>query len=192
MPGTVQALRAGSIDYLKARLIAEATRILTDADARAVEARILPLAGQQTLGQLRAAVSRAVLAVDPDAATRRREQAQQDPRVRRWQEDAGTAALAGFGLPPADVLEADQRITARALDLRDAGLTGSLEELRARAYLDTLLGQDSTPSPAPAPSHESGPPADAYSPPLQGTASPARAPWHPAITVSGASPRGST
>jgi hypothetical protein len=146
LPDTARALRAGVIDHLKARLIAESTRILSDADARAVEARILPMAGRQTLGRLRAAVSRAVLAVDPEAATRRREEAQKDPRVRRWQEDAGTAALAGFGLPPADVLEADQRITARALALRDAGLPGSLEELRARAYLDTLLGQDSTPS----------------------------------------------
>ena len=33
----------GVIDHLKARLIAESTRILSDADARAVEARILPL-----------------------------------------------------------------------------------------------------------------------------------------------------
>ncbi len=65
--------------------------------------------------------------------------------MRRWQEDAGTAALAGFGLPPADVLEADQRLTTRALALREAGLPGSLEDLRARAYLDTLLGHDSAP-----------------------------------------------
>jgi hypothetical protein len=141
LPGTARAQRAGVIDHLKARLIAEATRILTDTDARAVEARVLPAAGQQTLSQLRAAVTRAVLAVDPDAATRRREEAQKDPRVRRWQEDAGTAALAGFGLPPADVLEADQRLTARAQSLRDAGLPGSLDDLRARAYLDTLLGR---------------------------------------------------
>jgi hypothetical protein len=157
LPDTARALRAGVIDHLKARLIAESTRILSDADAHAVEARILPMAGRQTLGRLRAAVSRAVLAVDPEAATRRREEAQKDPRVRRWQEDAGTAALAGFGLPPADVLEADQRITARALALRDAGLPGSLEELRARAYLDTLLGQDSTPSQDSAPGQGSNP-----------------------------------
>jgi hypothetical protein len=157
LPETAKALRAGVIDYAKARLIAEATRILSDADARAVEARILPMAGRQTLGRLRAAVSRAVLAVDPEAAARRREEAQKDPRVRRWQEDAGTAALAGFGLPPADVLEADQRITTRALALRDAGLPGSLEELRARAYLDALLGQDSTPSQSPDPSQRAAP-----------------------------------
>jgi hypothetical protein len=150
LPGTARALHEGTIDHLKARLIAEATRVLTDDHAKEVEARILPRAGGQTLGQLRAAVARAVLAVDPQAAIRRREEAQKDPRVSRWQEDAGTAALAGFGLPPAEVLEADQRITARALALREAGLPGSLEELRARSYLDTLLGQDSTPPTTPA------------------------------------------
>jgi Domain of unknown function (DUF222) len=104
LPSTARALHDGLIDYPRARLIADLTRVLSDDDARVVEARILPTAGQQTTGQLRAAVARAVLAVDPEAATRRREQAQRDPRVRRWQEDAGTAALAGFGLPPAEVL----------------------------------------------------------------------------------------
>src|ERR1700729_752785 len=145
LPATARALHEGIIDYPKARLIADLTRILSDEDARAVEAQIPPAAGDQTTAQLRAAVSRAVIAIDPEAAARRRQEAQKDPRVRRWQEDAGTAALAGFGLPPADVLEADQRITARALALRDAGLPGSLGELRARAYLDTLLGHDSAP-----------------------------------------------
>ena len=195
LPDTARALRAGVIDHLKARLIAESTRILSDADARAVEARILPLAGRQTLGRLRAAVSRAVLAVDPEAATRRREEAQKDPRVRRWQEDAGTAALAGFGLPPADVLEADQRITARALALRDAGLPGSLEELRARAYLDTLLGQDSALSQDSALGQGSSPGQD-FNP---GQAPPPATPPHPRVRrpggrlpVSGGSRRGST
>jgi Domain of unknown function (DUF222) len=156
LPATARALHEGVLDYLRARLIAESTRVLADDRAREVEARILATAGQQTMGQLRAAVARAVIAVDPEAATRRREEAQKDPRVRRWQEDAGTAALGGFGLPPADVLAADQRLTGRALALRDAGLTGSLEELRARAYLDALLDQDSRP---PASLGESAPPA---------------------------------
>jgi hypothetical protein len=145
LPATARALRAGVIDYPRTRLIAEATRILPDDQARQVESEILAEAGQQTPGRLRAAVARAVLAVDPEAATRRREEAQKDPRVRRWQEDAGTAALAGYALPPAEVLEADQRLTGQALALRAVGLPGSLEELRARAYLDALLGRDSTP-----------------------------------------------
>jgi hypothetical protein len=156
LPGTARVLHEGAIDYPRARLIADLTRVLSDQDARAVEARILPAAGQQTTGQLRAAVSRAVLTVDPAAAAKRREEAQKDPRVRRWREDAGTAALAGYGLPPAEVLEADQRLTDRALALRDAGLPGSLEDLRARAYLDTLLGQDSSGGFSPSPGTNSG------------------------------------
>jgi hypothetical protein len=150
LPGTATALHEGVIDPPKARLIAEATRILTDEQARQVEARILPRAGQQTTGRLRAAVARAVLAVDPEAAIRRREEAQKDPRVRRWQEDTGTAALAGYCLPPAEVLEADQRLTDQALALRRAGLAGSVEQLRARAYLDALLGRVSAPLTSPA------------------------------------------
>jgi len=166
LPGTGHALHAGLIDYPRARLISELTQVLSDADARTVEVRILPQAGQQTPGQLRVAVARSVLAVDPEAAARRREEAQKDPRVRRWQEDAGTAALAGYGLPPAEVLRADQRLTDRALALRDAGLLGPLEELRARAYLDILLGQDSAALVAPAPA-DPGPAAPARAHPGQ-------------------------
>src|SRR5579875_591994 len=99
LPATVRALEQGLIDRAKARLIAESTRVLTNEQARAVEAQILTRAGQQTTGQLRAAVTRAVLAADPEAAARRREPAQKDPRARRWPEAAGTAALAGYGLP---------------------------------------------------------------------------------------------
>jgi hypothetical protein len=100
--------------------------------------------------------------------------------VRRWQEDAGTAALAGYNLPPADVLAADQQLTTRALALRDAGLPGSLEELRARAYLDALLDRDSTP-PAPEPSPTTAapspaPPAPSPPAPEPSQASPASAP----------------
>ena len=147
------ALDAGQIDIIRARIIAEATHVLSDEHTAAVEDRIFPRAGQQTSGQLRAALARAVLAADPDAARARREQAQRDARVLRWREDAGTAALCGRDLPSADVLAADQRISARARQLKSAGVTGTLDELRARAYLDFLLGRDSTP---PQPSGQPG------------------------------------
>src|SRR6202012_2618983 len=146
LPATARALHTGVINQAKARLITEATAVLSDQDARKVEDLIFPTAGRQTTGQLRAALARAVITIDPAAAARRREEALKDPRVRRWREDAGTAALAGYSLPPTDVLAADQRLTDRARALRHAGLTGSLEELRARAYLDLLLGRDSAPA----------------------------------------------
>jgi hypothetical protein len=56
--------------------------------------------------------------------------------VELWREDAGTAAVCGRDLPPADALAADQRITAYARDLRAAGVDGTMDQLRARAFLD--------------------------------------------------------
>ena len=43
------------------------------------------------------------------------------------------------------MLAADQRVTAWARELRKAGLEGGLDALRARAFLDILLGVDSRP-----------------------------------------------
>jgi hypothetical protein len=67
--------------------------------------------------------------------------------VERWAEDSGNAALLGRELPPDEVLAADQRITAWARELKKAGLDGDMDVLRARAYLDILLGKDSRPRP---------------------------------------------
>ncbi len=62
-----------------------------------------------------------------------------------WREDAGTAALCGRDLPPAEALAADQRITAYARELKAAGLDGTMDQLRARAFLDLALGIYSRP-----------------------------------------------
>jgi hypothetical protein len=85
--------------------------------------------------------------VAPGKARKRREQAARLARVERWGEDSGNGALAGRELPPAAVLAADQRVTAWAKELRRAGLDGDMDQLRARAYLDILLGTDSRPRP---------------------------------------------
>ena len=81
----------------------------------------------------------------PGAARERREQAQRDARVQLWREVTGTAALYGSGLPPEEALAAGQLISGRALQLKATGLAGTMNQLRARAYLDMLLGQDSSP-----------------------------------------------
>ena len=83
--------------------------------------------------------------VAPEKAKERREAAAKDARVERWAEDSGNAALMGCELPPDEVLAADQRITAWAKELRKAGLEGDMDVLRARAFLDLLLGKDSRP-----------------------------------------------
>src|SRR5207248_7690209 len=132
----------------KAELIASATQFLDPAEARAAEGKVLDRAGRLTPGSLRAAIARAVMEVAPEKARKRREEAAaRDARVERWAEDSGNAALVGRELPPAEVLAADQRVTAWAKELKAAGLDGTMDELRARAYLDLLLGVDSRPAP---------------------------------------------
>ncbi len=147
LPGTAQALREGVIDSYKAQIIADAARILDDAAAAAADALILPAIAGKTPGQIRVAAARAVLSADPDAARLRRERAQRDARVELWREDAGTAALCGYGLPPDAALAADQAISTRARELKAAGLAGTMDQLRVRAYLDFLLGKDSLADP---------------------------------------------
>ena len=145
LPGTRAALRDGTITRGKAEIIAWATGLLNPAEARAAEALVLGRAGRLTPGSLRAAIASAVMQVAPEKARKRREAAARDARVQRWAEDSGNAALMGRELPPAEVLAADQRITAWARQLKKAGLEGDMDELRARAYLDLLLGKDSRP-----------------------------------------------
>ncbi len=143
LPGTRAAFRDGIISEAKAGIIARATAVLDAGEARAAEALVLGRAGWLTPAGLAAAITRAVMQVAPDKARKRREQAAKQARLERWAEASGNAGLAGRELPPAQVLAADQRVNAWARELRQAGVEGSMDELRARAYLDILLNRDS-------------------------------------------------
>src|SRR5689334_12676884 len=144
--GTLDALRDGTITRGKAELIVRLTQYLSDEEARAVEAKVLGRAGRLTPGGLRSALARAVMEAAPKKAKEQRETTARFARVERWAEDSGNAALMGRELPPDEVLACDQRIRWWAGELKKAGLEGSMDELRARAFLDLVL--DRTPAPA--------------------------------------------
>jgi hypothetical protein len=140
LPLTRAALATGDIDLPRATVIADELTGLTDAHAAVVEATVIGAAAAQTTGQLRAATHRAVLAADPNAARKRKKEALRQARVERWTEPAGTAAIAGRDLPPAEVLAADANLTALAKQLKAAGAEGTLDILRAKIYLALLTG----------------------------------------------------
>ncbi len=140
---TARALDAGVISLGKARIIADATSVLTDEHAAAAEALIAGRLAGQTHGQIAKLIARAVVKVDPDGAAKRREAAQkEDARVQFWREHAGTAALAAFGLPPDQALAANQNIQDTALQYRAWGIPGTLDQLRVLAFLDAINGTD--------------------------------------------------
>jgi hypothetical protein len=140
LQATGAALRDGVIDLARARLIADATCLLDDETARAVEARILPGAADRTTGALRAALRRAVIAADPAGAERRRAEAERRARVVLYPEAESTATLAGQSLPGVHATAAMAKIKAMARAMKAAGTPGSMDLLCAQVYIGLLLG----------------------------------------------------
>ncbi len=145
LPGTRALFRAGVITRGKAQEIASACDPLDPDEARAAEHKVLGRAGRLTPGGLRAAIARAVREVNAGKAKKRREEARKHARVQTWMEPSGNAALEARELPLADAEAIDQRITWWARQLRAAGIEGSTDQLRARAFVDLMLARDSRP-----------------------------------------------
>src|SRR6266487_2656699 len=140
LAATGAALAAGVIDLTRARLIAEATGRLSDEAARVVEDKVLPVAGGQTTGMLRAALRRAVIAADPQGAERRREEAERQAKVSLYPDEETTATLAGQRLPGVHAAAAMARIKAMARAWKASGASGPMDLLCAKIYLGLLLG----------------------------------------------------
>jgi hypothetical protein len=153
LPQIKALLAAGVIDPRRAGVITGQMAVLSDEDAAAVESVIAPRAGEQTTGQSRDAVTRAIKAHDPQAAARRKKKAEKDARVEVWTEAAGTAALAGRDLSQARVIAGTKSLDADARWLKAHGVEGSFDKLRADAFL-ALVNHEPLTSllpPAPAP-----------------------------------------
>ena len=165
LPATWSALSQGTIDLGRAKLIDAWTTPLDDDLAGAVERKVLARAGQQTTGQLRASLQRAVISVDPAAAERRRTEAEKKGRVELAGEDSGTAALSGHFLPAAQASAAWARISGMAEAMKGNGAGGGIDLLRARVFIGLLLGTPPQP-PSPGGPADSGGPGN---PDLSGT-----------------------
>ena len=172
LAGTGGALAAGVIDLGRARLIAEATSVLAEQDARTVEAQVLPRAGELTSAGLRAALRRAVIAVDPGGAERRRKQSEARAKLCLYPDEDGTATLAGYQLPGIGAAAAMARVSALARALKASGAGGGIDLLRAQVYLGLLCGTlplippaDGAPPGNPPPPHDDDAPPGNDAPP---------------------------
>ena len=148
LPAAFAALGAGRIHPVHLRIIEEETSFLSDADAAAADAVLAQTAPGQTFGELRRAAHKLILNLDPGAARKRKEAARGQAHVRPFREHSGNAGLIARELPSDEVLASWQHVEQRALDLRAAGLPGTLRELRIRAYLDLLQERDTRHQPA--------------------------------------------
>jgi hypothetical protein len=145
LPRTFAALAAGRIHPVHLRIIEDETSVLSAADAARADEILSETAPGRTFGEVRYAAHRLVLKLDPEAAQRRKEAARRETHVRRFREDSGNAGMVGREMPCDEILASWQHVEQRALDLRAAGMPGSLRELQVRAYLDLLQERDSRP-----------------------------------------------
>jgi hypothetical protein len=143
LPRTFTALGAGRIHPVHLSIIEDETRFLKPEDAARADEILSQQAPSLTFGKLRSAAHRLVLKLDPDAAARRKEAARRETHVRAFREASGNAGLIAREMPTDEVLASMQHVEQRALDLRAAGVPGTLQELRVQAYLDLLQERDS-------------------------------------------------
>ncbi|WP_344420796.1 HNH endonuclease signature motif containing protein [Pseudonocardia ailaonensis] len=137
LPATLRAFEKGRIDGYRARIIHDLTLGLPDDVARAVEAIVLPGAGEQTYAQLRAAVREAIMRADPEGANRRHEEARRRRLVEIRPEDEGMAALRA-ALPATEAERIWHRLSELARAMEDER---SLDQRRADLVADLLLGR---------------------------------------------------
>ena len=144
LPVTFAVLGAGLIDPVHAKIIFEQTDFLSAADAAKADPLLAAAAQHKTYAELRAAAAKLVLKLDPGSAERRKQaRRKNDAHVRPFREESGNAGMVARELPSDEVLASWQHVEQRALELRAAGVPGTLRELRWRAYLDLLQERDS-------------------------------------------------
>ena len=161
LPGTAAALRSGDLREDKARIIVRATVNLTPAEAGQAEDLVLDRAGRLTPGGVRAAISRAVMQVNPDALRQWREDAAKTRRVEVRPEESGNGSVSVRELSAADVAAIDQELSARARELKKAGAGADTDDRRVLAFLERFglapaLPGNPAPAPAPGPAGTPG------------------------------------
>jgi Domain of unknown function (DUF222) len=96
---TFALVRQGELEEYKTQLIAHAVRYLDEDETETVETMVLPLAAEQTPGQLKAALAKAVMAAGPEGAELRRQEKQAQRRVCSQPTGDGEAVLSIYHSP---------------------------------------------------------------------------------------------
>jgi hypothetical protein len=149
LPETLALWERGRLDERRVVAICDTTHYLPVEKARAVQQRVLDRAPDQTLGQLKAALKRAVIAADPEGAADRHKAARRDRRVSISEEQDGMASLWAL-MPAPDAQASYQWLTRLALGCGKDDPRG-MDARRADLAAALLSGRLTNATPAPAP-----------------------------------------
>jgi hypothetical protein len=138
LPSTLAAMAAGVIDRDRARVISNATLHLPDDLAAEADKVLAEAAPELRLADLHQKAARLEARLDPEGVAKRREEAKHDRRVELRREDSGAACLSGRELDPAEATAGKASMDAEAVRLRNAGLPGTLAQIRAAVLMDRI------------------------------------------------------
>jgi len=144
LPQTYTALLAGRLDLPRAAALADGTAQLSDDDAQAVQAAVLPSAGEgpwdgPSPRAWRARIERAVVRVDADAARRRHLSALAARCVRSWPNTGDGTATLMLTAANHDIAMVDRVVTDLASTWPATGTDGcrlTMDQRRCDAVLD--------------------------------------------------------
>ncbi len=140
LPEVWDALLDGSIDVRRARVLVGDTLHLNIATAQEIVATVLGDACLLTTGQLRAKLRKLCIQLDPEDAKGRYQASVEERRVVSEPAVDGTINLLAMNLPPHRTQAAMRRINRLALEVKHAGDTRSIDQIRADVLLDLLEG----------------------------------------------------
>ena len=167
LPRTLAGMAAGLIDADRAGWIALYTRSLSPADAARADEVLAQDAPELRTERVAARAAALEKKLNPEAVKARKERARRDgQRVEVRPETSGNACLAGRELGTADVLASKAYLDAIAVRLREGGLPGGLDRLRALAMTDLTQGRNPLDRISPAPAQPAPPGAPAPVPAL--------------------------
>jgi hypothetical protein len=140
LPQVHAAMVAGIVDEPRARVFSEWTTELSGEQTHAVCATLLPRTAKLTTGQLIEQIKKLAIALDPDWAQRRYEQAIADRKVVGYRNSDGSANLSGCNLPLDRVAAASGHIDALAKAVKRAGDSRPIDHIRADLFLGMTDG----------------------------------------------------
>ena len=140
LPTAFAELEAGRLAPESVRILCDGTQDLSDEDAGKVDALLSGQAASMTTGELRDAVRRAVIRIDPEAADKRRKRSERQSRVRLYANANHTATLSVEDAPAAQAAAAIARVFALARAAKSAGAKEGLDLLASKMALGLLLG----------------------------------------------------
>jgi hypothetical protein len=159
LPETLALWQRGRLDERRVTAICDTTHYLSAEKARAVQQRVLDRAPDQTLGQLKAALKRAMIAADPEGAADRHKAARRDRRVSISEEQDGMASLWALMAAP-DAQASYQWLTRLALGCGKDDPRG-MDARRADLAAALLSGRLTNATPEPTDATTDGPGDDA-------------------------------